>query len=588
MMMLFLISAATVISFGAALLDYRTYGSLFRTGLILISGALIIGYILKSGQSANEGRPIIVLTDGVSDADIPKNSNAKIISLESNEVLRPGDVQWLSSVDLLADIVDSERIIEIYGNGTRENLGSEFLWIDRLTRPSPGILLEEAPQQVDAGKEFQIRGRLIAESGADTLTFFRDGEQVHTSVPDSSGSFSFSDRMTVEGPAYYQIEAEIGDTLLREPWHVRATEPGPLAIAIVLYSPSFEMTHLAEWLGNSGHRLSIRTRVGNERFRFDEINDPPADTSELTANLSSFDLGILDPREVAEFSDGELMAVRRAVDAGLDVIMLPPSDDNGSEWEEVFASISGVPVELNVISRIDEREWTPEFVNSSELDGDVNSRLPIMNYRYEEIGDTAETPGLFENREPVIVRVPVGRGSVTSHLFYQTYSWKLRGDQDLYAQFWASYFDRAITLESPFVEVSSNIPVLYDRMIVTTSGTDITIRNPSQNQSRELMLVSGAEHPGVSYGYFWPRSPGWHMAESDGSKRWFYVYDSESSWSFTEKYRRFEATRSEIKNLGSRQSDGETSTDQPISARWWLVGFLVIQVILWAERKVAG
>lgn len=583
-----LIAVASVITIGAVLLDYRAYGSLFRAVLILVSGAMLILYILKSNQPTGENSTIILLTDGISKADISMDSNAQIFSLGTAENSGPGNTRWLSSVNLLQEVAEPGRVVEIYGHGTHQQIDDEFLWRDRLTQPSPGLLLERAPQQVDAGKEFQINGRLIAESGADTVTLLRDGEPIQTILSDSSGAFSFRDRLNVEGPAYYQIEAEIGDTLLQEPWHIRATEPDPLSIAVMLYSPSFEMTHLAEWLGNSGHKLSIKTRVGDNRFRYDDINAPNAGASDLINNLLSFDLVVLDPREVSELSDEQVQSLRSAVESGLDVIMLPPSDDSGSEWEEALASISGVSVELNAISRIDEREWTPEFVATSDQGNRLNARLSILNFTYEGLDSTFQTPGLFDGSEPVIVRIPSGLGSVSSHLFYQTYSWKLRGNQGLYAEFWSSYLDRAITLESPFIEVSSTIPGLYDRLIITTSDTDITIRNPSQNQSLELMLVSGAEHPGVSYGYFWPRSPGWHVAESDGSNRWFYVYDSESVWSFNEKYRRFQATRSEIQNLGPRQYDGEASTDQPISARWWLISFLVLQGILWAERKIAG
>lgn len=583
-----LIAVAGIITVGAIVLDFRSYGSLFRAGLILISGAMLILYILKSDQTTAENSTIILLTDGISNADISIDSNAQIYSLASVENTRPGNVKWLSSIDLLQEAEEPGRVVEIYGYGTHQKITDEFHWRDRLTQPSPGLLLERAPQQVDAGKKFQINGRLIAESGADTVTLFRDGEQVQTIVPDSSGAFSFTDQLNVEGPARYHIEAEVSDTLLQETWHIRATEPDLLSIAVMLYSPSFEVTHLAEWLGNSGHRLSIRTRVGDGRFRYDDINDPNAGASELIDNLSSFDLVILDPREVSELSETQVQSLRNTVENGLDVIMLPPADDSGSVWEEALASVSGVSVELNAISRIDEREWTPEFIASPEQENRLETRLSILNFSYDGIGSESETLGLFDSTEPVIIRVNSGRGSVSSHLFYQSYSWKLRGDRDLYASLWAGYLDRAITLESPFVEVNSPIPRLYDRLIVTTSGTDITIRNPSQNQLMELPLKSGAEHPGVSYGYFWPRSAGWHVAESDGSNRWFYVYDPESAWSFDEKYRRFRATRSEIQNIVSKQSDEGTPMNQPVSARLWLISFLVLQGVLWAERKVAG
>ena len=487
---------------------------------------------------------------------------------------------------MLSDIEEPGQTVEIHGHGTRERLEGDFTWIDRLRQPTPGILLEHAPQQVDTGADFQINGRLIGAAGTDSLILFRDDDQIQRQLPEADGSFTFTDRLRVAGPALYHIEAATADTLLRESLHIRATDPGLLSIAVALYSPSFEMTHLAEWLGNNGHRLAMRTRVGNDRFRFDEINSPPADAAELNENLTSFDLLILDPREVTEYSARQVQSVAQAVESGLDVLLLPPSENRESEWEQAMTSISGESIELNALSRIEERQWNPEFVSSLTGGGVQNARLSVLNYTYDGLSDATQTPGLFENREPVILRIPSGNGSVSSHLFYQTYSWKLRGDMNLYSEFWAGHLEETVTIESPFVEVSSDIPGVGNRLIITTSATQLTVTHPAQTIEWEIPLVAGAEHPGVSYGYFWPRSAGWHLAEAGESRRWFYVYDSART--FTEKYNRFRSTRSEIQALSSQLIEESDPAEHSFSARWWLIVFLVLQVILWAERKVVG
>lgn len=234
----------------------------------------------------------------------------------------------------LIDVAEVGSIIDVYGNGTRELLGDEFWCVDKLKLPGPGILLEQVPQRVDTGKDFQISGRLISDTEVDSVTLYRDGNLTTRKLIGSDGEFSFTDRLRAEGPALYHIETETADTLRREPLHIRAVAPDPLAVAVLLYSPSFEIMHLAEWLGKSGHRLAMRTRIGNDRFRFDEINDPPAAESELVSDLSSFDLVTLDPREVPELSAGQIQSVRLAIENGLDVMLLPPSENSTGNWEE--------------------------------------------------------------------------------------------------------------------------------------------------------------------------------------------------------------------------------------------------------------
>jgi hypothetical protein len=588
MILTILIATTSIISIGAAVLDYRTNRSFIRSLLVLLSGVMLIGFIITQNRSDNASGQVVLLTDGATESDIEKYSESKIYSVESAEGVHSEneDVRWLSSVAMLEEVEERGQTVEMFGFGTRENLEGDFQWVDQLKDPGQGILLESAPQQITAGSQFQIKGRVITESGADTISLYRDGDQVQQQLVDEEGRFAFTDRLQVEGPASYQIEVDAIDTVISDTWHVRSVEPDFLSVAVMLYSPSFEVTHLSEWLGNRGHSLAIKTRVGDGRFRYDDINDPPASASNLIGNLSLFDLVLLDPREVSELSDMQIQSAREAVESGLDIILLPPSENNRDQWEEAMNLLTGEQIALSTISRIDERQWSPDIVDMSEQDNRVNVRLSLLNFSFDGLSESSEIFGRFENRAPVIVRIPAGRGSVSSHLFYQTYSWKLRGDMDLYADFWAGYLDRVITLETPFVEVSSMIPMRFDRLTLTSSGRSITVQDISQNQSSEIPRVSGFEHPGVNYGYYWPRSPGWHIAETEEANRWFYVYDSGETWSFTENYRRFQATSSEISNLRLHQDNDDTPVEDPVSARWWLIGFLIFQVILWAERKV--
>ena len=84
-MLTLLIAATIIITAGAAFLDYRAYSSLTRLALILASGALLIGFILEHDRTVDESGPIILITDGASDADLLSTSEATVYSVESGD-----------------------------------------------------------------------------------------------------------------------------------------------------------------------------------------------------------------------------------------------------------------------------------------------------------------------------------------------------------------------------------------------------------------------------------------------------------------------------------------------------------------------
>lgn len=565
----------------AVFLDYKKYSSRLRVGLLLLSGIFLIGFVLEPEWWSGGENRIILLTDGAKKSELPQSSQTKVYSVESRERGVTDGATWLSSVSMLTNKAEPGSVIEIYGMGTDESLPEGFKWVDKLRSPGDGILLDETPMQVDAGKEFEINGRILASSRMDSVTLFRDGIPIESQYPDDEGVFIFRDVLWSVGPARYQIETTVADSVLSEPLNIRATEPEPLSVAVLLYSPSFEMTHLAEWLGNSGHQLAIRTRVGQDRFRYDDINEPPEAAADMVRDLSGFDLLVLDPREFGELNSRQIQTIKESVENGLDLLLLPPSENQQNEWRQVMEEIAGLQIQLNPINRIEERQWTPDVV---EDEGLGTLRLPILDLNFSELSEPVKILQMYDGGTPVAIRLPVHQGSVSTHLFYGSYRWKLRGDQETYNRFWADYLDSIITLESHFLEIGSTIPLLNQQLLLTTSGDHISVRNLMQNRSNSIPIVAGAEHPGVSYGHYWPTSGGWHRAEAGGINRWFYVYDG--PWAFSQDYRRYEQTQGEIQ-AASENSIGDLQAKSAKVPNWiWLLGFLIVQMMLWIERKV--
>lgn len=98
-----------------------------------------------------------------------------------------------------------------------------------------------------------------------------------------------------------------------------------------------------------------------------------------------------------------------------------------------------------------------------------------------------------------------------------------------------------------------------------------------------IPVMQNPGNPEVTMASFRAEIPGWHFAEYAGLKRWFYVYGD--SWEFDSDMKRYLHTVKQIEKLSSFEIQNEGNLKAKIPNWIWLIGFLVLQIILWAERK---
>ena len=589
MMTIFLISAIFLVTLLAAWRDYQTCGRLYRALIIIVSGGLLIGYLVEpEWQTTGNYAKYAVISDGFETSGFSSSNYDSVYSIQSKKSLdaSPTYDRWLSSLHFLPLFIPNGSTIDFYGYGTNEDLPAQIQWNNKLITPEPGIVLVKAPHQVETGNPFEISVSPISAGVDDTLAVFRDGQQIYSETTGGENTISFTDELYSPGPSRYRFEWQHADTLIIENRNIRAIRPERLSIAALLYSPSFEINHFQETLAGRGHRFSSRIRLGENQFRFDNLNAPPVTSEELLSdNLNRFDLLILDLREYAELTEAERNSVGEALRSGLDILLTPPTVDEHENWTAHFHELSGKTLELNRINRLTERLWFPGILSEAQQSDIL--RIPLINADFDFENDNFESLFEYNQNQPIAVRYPVDKGSITAHLFYQTYRWLLRGEPGLFNRFWAQYLGSIITRESPFLEISTLTPRKDQKTVITsTSGelmSELEIFSAFSGSTTSIPVVQRGENPNVDYANFWPTDTGWHRADYRGNDAWFYVYDED--WKFDFNYKFKAQTERSITDLSNKNSSELSTGRQPVSDWIWLLGFLFLQVVLWAERK---
>ena len=583
-----LISAGIIfVALFAARHDFRVSGRWYRTLAILLSGAMLLGFWLKPDlRTGTASKKYAVITDGAGEPDVENSDYESVFTLQDvHQIDKSDGREWLSSVTMLPDVVPAGSRVDLWGYGTAEPLPDEFEWSAWSGFEEKGLILNKAPHQMETGKAFEISMTVAGADPGDSLVVLKDGRPFLKESTDSAGRVSFTEYLQAEGPAHYLFEWVSDDSLINESWNLRGVQPQRLTVGILAYSPSFEVTNLAGQLGERGHQILQRTRVGADRFRYDAFQAETSDSESILSELDQFDLLMVDAREYEQLNQTEQQQIVRAVESGLDVMLLPPTADDAGDWAGVFSDLAGEPVKTEKLSRLQERRWQPESTAGA---ADPQS-IPLLDIRFSEIPSRAETIYSFVDNSPVGIRLSRQYGTVSGHLFYQTYAWLLGGHAGEYHQFWSDYLSRIISRESGRLEVDETILRRHSRASITITALNRSSQGsveitPAGHSMVELPVVWAKDHPGVGSAEYWPDQTGWHQVQYSGDSRWFYVYD-EDAWPTDALYRTWRFTKTQLNSHETRAENSKTG-NRPLPPDWiWIISFISLQAFLWIERK---
>lgn len=570
----------------ASIIDYKAYKSGFRTVIIVLSGVFLIGWIMEPKWWPSGTATYALLTEGYNKNSFKVSDYDSVYSIVETHK-QSQDKEWLSSVSMISEKVAEGNKIDLFGYGSKQELPIKYKWGNHLTNPSQGIVLKHAPHQVEVGEVFEMKLYLINGSTADSIWIFRDGEDLGAFSSDEDGIVLFEDRLFMEGPVSYEFEWENEGERLSENLNIRVVQPQLLTFGVLLYSPSFEINYLITHFGERGHTIISRNRIGQDRFRYDAINANTASAKAILDQLAHMDILILDASEYLMLSTSQQSQIKAAISQGLDVLLRPPSSETSKNWASVFSTLTDSDISIKTLNRIEERNWVPDMFSSEE----VTAPISLLNLDFEDLPENSVILLDYGVDEPISVRIPNGSGSVTGQLFYQTYSWLIRGESHLYNTFWTDYLSKIVIVEGSEIEIKPALPKVNNRIDIIITQPDVIqkvkIGSVFETDIEEFPVLQSPGNPEVLMTQYWPKNTGWHQIEYSDKKAWIYVY-GEESWKGHDEFQRFAKTENELNKLSQLEKETPESQPRKVPDGIWLIGFILLQGILWAERKILG
>jgi|AntRauTorcE11897_2_1112592.scaffolds.fasta_scaffold00622_11 hypothetical protein len=583
MMILIFSIIVLVIAVFAAWHDFIAYQQKGRTALIMLSGLLLIGFLTEPKWWLSKSTSYALITDGFEEEVFNSNKYDSVYSLRDADKFNP-QRKWLSSASMLNGRLSDGSQIDLFGYGSEELLPVKYQWVDLLNEPERGFFLHQAPQTVEVGREFEFVVLAKGAQTGDSIFVYKDGE-IWQNREINEDRLRFVDRLYMQGPVSYDIEWEGDETDFSEILHIRAIQPELLTVGILMYSPSFEINYLAEHFGERGHRVISRSRIGQDRFRYDVVNAEVSQAESIMNNLAGKDVLFLDFREFLALPLSQQEQIKGAIQNGLDVILTAPSVEYSESWSVVFSELSRGTIEVQKLNRLEERNWLPSIFGSRE---ELTTPISLLNLSINELSESAEILYDYTGNDAVAVRIENGTGSLTGHLFYRTYHWLIEGESETYNRFWVDYLSRTILKESSQFEITPNLARVHEKTnaFVTQSSSleRMMVKPIFDPDTLGVPVMDHSENAEVVSATITPRKTGWHFAEYGELKTWFYVYGYDE-WRFDKAYRTYQQTSREIRQIKSTEIIDSINNSRKVPDWIWLLGFLAIQTILWAERK---
>lgn len=407
------------------------------------------------------------------------------------------------------------------------------------------------------------------------------GENLDSLIMKTKGenTFSLKGRPRQTGRAVYHLIALQGkDTLAKEPVPIEVQPAMPLKILLLAAHPDFEYKFLKNWLFEKQYPLIFRSRISKDKYSTDFLNTENTNVSQINSSLlNKIDLLLIDEEELGALSGAELAAIRKAVDAGLGLMV----------------RITGLKATTGISKGFDRYE-SPELKNKT-----LTIQLPEQNRLFGPLPAeqavflrTADDDQalLTEKTGKVLVSSHIsGMGKVTATVVPATYHWLLNGQAGDYSDFWSTLLTatarKAASAERWTIDPA--VPTIGQRINITVD-LDAQQKVPliSRNGFR-LSPLQNIELPFQWQVSSWATEPGWNKVSLNGRNEFFYVY-GEQDWQQQRNMTKLKATSAFVKEQENTSSRLETNVliTKQVSMWWFFLPFLMAVTFLWYETKM--
>ncbi|RXG15938.1 hypothetical protein DSM03_103123 [Leeuwenhoekiella aestuarii] len=538
-----------------------------RIGVALVAILALAVLALKPASRFEiEGKQGVLLTQGYQESQLDslKKTNPKLEEVIYNDHILQSQLDSLRKVFILGTGVQPYDFWQLADKNVAFLSGAFPAGINNVNYKTSAVEGDAWNVKAQYAKP-KIGNQIVLEApgnlAIDSVRFNRSQDTV----------FSLQARLKAPGNFVYELveKDSTGIEIQREPLPLHVLPKQQLNILMLNAFPTFEIKYLKNFLAALNHKVLVRNRLTQGKFKYEYFNRERETLQSLnTTVLETIDLVILDGGAWNSLSRKEQYAVRTAVaQQGMGVFLMP--DENLFYGNQPLLNFKFTRTSL------------------SEINLENGVRVSIFGYLFNPSSDINAT--LKSGNSLLAAQRFLGFGSVSTTVLTNTYALQLKGNKAAYKAVWSELLkpvlraeDEVVYWEDSHQSVYKNEP--YDIQFRTTLN-DFKV----QDASGASLPVSG--DPDIEDLWsvtFYPEQSGWHQlqlkTDSIVSTHSYYVLDS-LDWQAKSSRARILANENYFKSSASEETP--LYLKQAINPLYFLMIFLLAMGYLWLEPKQA-
>lgn len=407
----------------------------------------------------------------------------------------------------------------------------------------PGILELRYPQKIYEDERFPIYGLLKTSPEVAKLVLENPGGAIDSLQIDAAESvrqFNLGAQSRESGRIKFRLSFKdsLNQTIGQQELGLWIAKKPALEIRILNSFPNFESKYLKTWLGEEGHRVAIRSQISRNRFKDEFLNGAQRNLTLGNASLEGLDLLILDVPWLENLSPQQWANIQKAVKKGGMGLLI----QGGEALSQRALPYLGKTFFLAPALRKN------TILMSQQSAIKQQARLDVLGLQFSN--EDQLFPLIKGSQNEVLGAAQLwGLGQVAINLIPESYPLLLEDKQALYAELWTGIIQK-IARKSFFNDQISS------PMGITQVGRPMEIRINSHQSIPQLEVEGPEERYPLALrrafflkqswtGKFWPKRPGWHLAQVPGDSQTvhpFMVYP-DSSWKAMQQYQKQTATQ---------------------------------------------
>lgn len=549
---------------------------LSRLAAVLIAVICLAMLVLRPEQSALKSSNIIILTE--------KYSKPVLDSLLSVDPASQVYVAKKASPINNATSLDNYReLINLKGNIDIVGLGIPEYAIQHLDTTS----VQFYPSKIPFGFTYIDSQKTFAINQTDELKIgFNSDKKSYTVKLSTSGivqdsviikrvgeqSISFSLKPKVAGLLSYSLTAidSLREIVFSEDVPIQVLDQKKLSILFLCNYPSAEIRFLKNFLETENHKLTLRYKISQDKYRSEFINTPQRNLGRInSSSLENFDLIITDATSLASLSNSEQKEIQESIRLGLGMIV----QISESTLEKNTQQLTGLrtnKIKSDSATLILNRAKLKAPASPVTISSDKN----IFNVLQEPSGRIVS--GYTQH----------GLGRTGFTLLNQTYSLELSGKRDLYADLWTSLINATTKRDVKKYDLKFTTPFPHycdepiDFQIIATDKKPTLLSDSTDIPITEDQLIQNVWH-----GRLWSSKPGWNSIKitEDSTNYNFFVSDEHHNW---KNLRIFNQQLALSKVSSSSEKPVEQFLERPIPLYIFFLLFILSTGFLWLAPKL--